>query len=368
MPQDTTNNHAADYLQKLAERAHKVIFVYDVEANQFIYLNPFFEQVWQQASDQFLSDPGALIETVHPEDKAYVIKVYEDILHGIDQKDKNIEFRIQVDDHSERWVYLTPMLDTDEKGRRVIGGFVDDITERRVHHETLQKFTAKKNSVLEILSHDLARPLANIQGLSTRLAKQLESYENEQTHKMIEMITEASKQGVQLIRDFVHQEFLESAQADLIKKRIDLVNKLKQVIEQYQGSEYTISKSFHLYTDSEEVYLELDEVKFMQVINNLISNAIKFTTDKGVIIIRLEDQQDHVLITVEDNGIGIPAELQEGLFERFPKARRPGLKGEPSTGLGMSIIKTIVEWHNGKIWFESEENKGTIFYIEIPKE
>lgn len=99
----------------------------------------------------------------------------------------------------------------------------------------------------------------------------------------------------------------------------------------------------------------------------MISNAIKFASDGGEITLRIEEQEEHVLFTVEDNGVGIPAHLQEGLFEKFPKARRPGLKGEPSTGLGMSIIKTIVEWHNGRIWFESEENKGAIFYIELPK-
>jgi two-component system sensor histidine kinase VicK len=71
---------------------------------------------------------------------------------------------------------------------------------------------------------------------------------------------------------------------------------------------------------------------------------------------------------VADTGIGVPAELQPVLFDKFSKARRPGLRGEESTGLGMSIIKTLVTWHGGKIWFSSEENKGTTFYIELPKE
>ena len=67
-----------------------------------------------------------------------------------------------------------------------------------------------------------------------------------------------------------------------------------------------------------------------------------------------------------DTGVGIPEKFHEKLFEKFSTARRTGLKGEPSVGLGMSIIKTIIEWHEGKIWFESQQNKGTTFYIEIP--
>jgi two-component system sensor histidine kinase VicK len=74
-----------------------------------------------------------------------------------------------------------------------------------------------------------------------------------------------------------------------------------------------------------------------------------------------------VVISISDTGIGIPKAFHDTLFEKFTSARRRGLKGEVSTGLGMSIIKTIVEWHGGSIWFNSEENVGTTFFIEIPK-
>src|SRR5690606_32111644 len=104
-----------------------------------------------------------------------------------------------------------------------------------------------------------------------------------------------------------------------------------------------------------------------QVINKLVSNSMKFTPDGGTITVKIEDKQDSVLFTVADNGIGIPKKYHHELFEKFTHARRPGLRGEPSTGLGMSIIKTIVEWHNGKIWFDSKENEGTTFFIQLPK-
>ncbi|WP_227006387.1 sensor histidine kinase [Rufibacter latericius] len=112
----------------------------------------------------------------------------------------------------------------------------------------------------------------------------------------------------------------------------------------------------------------MDEYKFSQVVNNLFSNAIKFTEDDGVIAIDLTERDGSVLITVQDDGVGIPEKFQGELFEKFTRARRPGLRGEPTTGLGMSIIKTIVEWHGGTIRFESEEGKGSTFYIELPKE
>ena len=184
----------------------------------------------------------------------------------------------------------------------------------------------------------------------------------------MQLIKETSTRGITLIRDFVKQEFLESADVELIKTRVELVSKIQQVIEQYKLSEQNIAKTFHFSSSKEKIYAEIDEVKFMQVINNLISNAIKFTYDGGVITTRIEDKNKSVVISIQDDGIGIPEHLREGLFEKFTKATRPGIKGEPSVGLGMSITKTIVEWHDGTIGFESKENKGTTFYIEIPKE
>ncbi|MDB5120333.1 MAG: phosphate regulon sensor protein PhoR [Sphingobacteriales bacterium] len=105
----------------------------------------------------------------------------------------------------------------------------------------------------------------------------------------------------------------------------------------------------------------------MQVINNLISNAIKFTADDGVIEVDIKDQQQTVMIAVRDNGIGISEDMHPYLFDRFTKAIRTGLRGEEPVGLGMSIIKTIIELHNGTIYFESKENEGSIFFIETPK-
>ena len=112
----------------------------------------------------------------------------------------------------------------------------------------------------------------------------------------------------------------------------------------------------------------LDVMKFMQAFNNLISNAIKFTHDQGTIKVTIEDQVSKVLFTVADNGIGIPENLQPALFDKFTSSRREGIKGEKSIGLGMSIIQKIVELHQGRVWFESQEGQGATFYMEVPKE
>ena len=352
----------ASLLDALTEQSEQVVFIYDISFNQFTYLNPAFEKIWCKKRKSVLNNPAGLFKMVHPDDQQHVHQVYLEILDGVIIHD--IEFRIKLRNHTERWVCLKPLL-LEEQG--VIAGYVNDITVQKQYNDTLKKYSDKKNSILNILSHDLAGPLGMIGSLADVLQSDLKSHQNEKVHNLIRLIQKNSQQGVQLIQEFIRQEFLESAGVELIRQRVDLVQVLRESMEEYQQNQNLIQKTFHYHTSGEIIFVNLDDNKFMQVINNLISNAIKFTPDGGEISVSLDENKACVLIKVADNGIGIPAKYHTTLFEKFTQARRTGIKGEPSVGLGMSIIKTIVEWHQGQIWFESQENKGSTFYIEIPK-
>ncbi|MCE9598079.1 MAG: ATP-binding protein, partial [Spirochaetia bacterium] len=93
----------------------------------------------------------------------------------------------------------------------------------------------------------------------------------------------------------------------------------------------------------------------------------KFTPESGRIEIRSYQTANDLVLEIRDTGIGIPSELKEVIFDKFSKARRAGTRGELSTGLGMSIVKGIVEKHGGRIWLESQEGYGTSFYISLPQ-
>ncbi len=112
--------------------------------------------------------------------------------------------------------------------------------------------------------------------------------------------------------------------------------------------------------------IKVDSVKFSRIVDNLLLNAIKFTSEGGMIIISSFRVEKGLNITVEDNGIGIDPMIMPELFSKFSKARRKGTSGEKSTGLGLSIVKELVELHNGKIDVESYVDKGTKFTVFIP--
>ena len=113
-------------------------------------------------------------------------------------------------------------------------------------------------------------------------------------------------------------------------------------------------------------YVQINHEKFQRVMDNLIGNALKFSKENSKVEVIISKQDSNIFIEVKDQGIGIPKEKLAFIFDPFTKAGRTGLKGEQSTGLGLSIVKQIVEKHDGKIEVESQEGKGSTFRITLP--
>ncbi len=353
-------------LEKLIQSSNSIVFIYNPQKNQFIYLNSAFEKTWQMSIAKVLTDPEKILATLHPEDKAYLQENYQKFIQG--KENTQVEFRIVRPDSSVQWICLTPHFITDERGTRLVAGYAEDVTGQKENIETALKFSSKKNSILETLSHDLMGPLNMISSIAGLLRKKIQSYNDTNLDELVSMIETTCGKNATYIRDFLNQEYLESANVVLNKRRVNLREKVETVLEEYRQMPGNQDKNFQLVASKDDIFMAMDELKFIQLINNLISNAIKFTADNGEISIRLEEKDDTIQITVSDNGIGIPKHLQPILFDKFTKARRPGLHGEEPTGLGMSIVKQVVELHGGQIRLESEENKGTTFFITIPRQ
>jgi len=348
-------------LTHLANRSHRLFFIFDMKQDRFVYMNPSCLNFFGLESIEIRSK--FLLHMVHPEDRRYVLFKLKECNDGKGVSD--VECRIQRG-KNERWLNTTPYLFNDD-GEHLLIGTAEDITNYKANADTLNNHNSKKNSILNILAHDLAGPIGAIGNISDMLAKDAKRSEDPALSRYLALIDRITKKSLKLIRDFLNQEFLESAGVELVKKRVELVSKISMATQEYFDMMEGLRVKFSCHSNKERIFAEIDEDKFMQVINNLVSNSLKFTPKDGFIEIYIQDNKKQVLVTVSDNGIGIPRKYHEKLFDKFTEARRSGLKGEQSTGLGMSIIKTIVEWHKGRIWFESEENNGTKFYIELPK-
>jgi two-component system sensor histidine kinase VicK len=350
----------AQLLLELAEHDTRIYCSFNITKNQYVYSNPAFLAFFNLKPKE--ATPKHLFSKVHKEDQAYVKTAFKSLKPGVMRE--MIEFRLTISD-KQHYLRMSMLLTETLGVGKVVTGYIDDITGFKESVDSLAALSNKKNAVLNILSHDLAGPLGSIQNYSYLLSKKTDPLD-QLTLKMISSIEKISKRCIHLIQDFIKLEFLESVGGDLVKARFNLVEIIGAFMEDYIQNQQNLNISVRFICEETHIFAEVDDSKFMQVLNNLISNSIKFTPDGGEIIVQLLRLGPDVQIIIKDTGIGIPEKYHEQLFEKFNKAGRTGIKGEVSVGLGMSIIKTIVEWHKGQVWFESEVNKGTTFYVQIP--
>jgi two-component system sensor histidine kinase VicK len=345
------------------DRSSTVYFSYRVADGQVVYVSPAYEQVFGDPAAHVNEDLPLWLARVYPDDLMLLREHLARVLAG--ELVQQVEVRVSRADGSTQWLSLAACREYLVGEDLYLSGTVQDITRAKEIHINSEKFNTKKNATLEILSHDLAAPLVLLQQLTEHLRSESPDA-NESVLHLMDLMKRTCTEGVSLIRDFVDNEFMESSSVELKRERADLVSWLGTLLEEYQRSEWHTHLQFEFTATKQPLYVSFDINKFQQVINNLISNAIKFTPDGGRISVAVTCQGTQALVTVTDTGVGIPAQLQPELFERFTKARRPGLRGEKTNGLGMSIIHTIVALHQGHITFESAEGQGTTFTIALP--
>ncbi|MBF9239048.1 HAMP domain-containing histidine kinase [Hymenobacter sp. BT683] len=357
-----------EILHHVVQGSPILLFAYSVSAREVLFVNEAYERIFPQSRrDTATADLPALLRCLPPEDQQYALGCLTDLANGELQDD--LLLRMQLEPNVPlRWLCVRAHRAVASDGQVLLCGSVQDVTVDHEYTRNADKFMAKKNTTLEILSHDLAGPFNMLQQMAGFFQEKTQDLHDPQLEKMVQVMQDTCRDSINLIREFVDSEFAESASVQLKRARVDLAASIRQVMDTYQQSEHLVNKRFSFSSTPDKVYIELDNNKFLQVMNNLLSNAIKFTGEGGHIAVTVVQHPQHVLVTVADDGIGIPEKLQPVLYDRFTKARRPGLRGEKTTGLGMSIIQALVRLHGGGIWCESQENAGTTFFIQLPTE
>jgi two-component system sensor histidine kinase VicK len=355
-------NKRGELLTILTDLSEEVYFIYDTNESSFKYVNKAFETISGKECKDLLNKPKTLFKMIHKEDLAYVKKTFNDLLK--EKENSLLNFRIHRPDTMERWIRLKiyPIIKDEEI--LYITGVGEDDTPRKASIFNMQKINGWKDANLEILSHDLRGPIGAVQMLTKVINKKIP--DNPELQKLTKMIADISKRNLDLIQTLLKKEFLSTAKVEISKERLDVVWEIDQAMDIYLKAQENIKKQIRFTHSHKNIFATIDSMKFLQIINNLVSNAIKFTDDIGCIEVHVEKLETTFLITVKDNGIGIPKSLQPLIFEKYTKAGRQGIDGEESVGLGMWIVKTLTEIHGGKVWFESEPKKGSKFYIELP--
>ncbi|RZK58583.1 MAG: ATPase, partial [Pedobacter sp.] len=330
-------------------------FIFSASHYLFKYINNAFAGIWDVNLELLMENPEALLTHIHPEDKEHAFSCYKECLEDMVQK--KYEIRLMVSG-VEKYVRFSIFPFTTENEITLFGS-VEDITVTKHNKIHIEQINAHKNITLEVLAHDLKEPLGMMRLTASAMEKEVTALGSAVLSDSLIFIKDMCERNIKLVKAMINREFLKSSVVKLKKERADLVWEIQDVVRFYRRSHLRELKNFRFKSDSEHIYLAIDGMKFLQVINNLISNAIKFTPTGATIEIGLQEHNDRVVITVADNGIGIPEDLKPLLFEKGKQGIKKGLSGHDTGGLGMSIIKTIVELHGGIIRFESEVGVGT---------
>lgn len=229
---------------------------------------------------------------------------------------------------------------------------------------TMRDLNRFKDEMLKMASHDLRSPLALIVGYCSLIG--LDTPEDSPTQEYLQAIQRATERMQGLLDDLLRVEQIRKSPLELHQK-IDFCELIDAAIEHERPA--AEQKHHRLETD-----LDLDSVPpitinpvlIREAMENLIGNAIKYTPDGGRICVRAFAQDNMLHFNVEDSGIGIPKEHLHRVFETFYRAKQPGSEGIEGRGLGLSLVKTVIERHGGEVWVESEEGSGSKFGFWIP--
>lgn len=231
----------------------------------------------------------------------------------------------------------------------------------------LEILNKSKDSILSVVSHDLKNVIGGIYSITELLKNEKAT---KKARRYYELLESSCEKGLNLVKMLLESNLIEFPGYTLDLQEIDLNFFMKMLISNIvdMGNKKNIRIEFK--ESLSNVRAAINTEKFSQIIDNLINNAIKFSYPESLIIVSTEKSiykdREYAVVRVKDFGIGISKENQAEIFKKFSKAGRKGTAGEKSVGLGLSIVKRLVELHQGEICFESEVDRGSEFFIYLP--
>ncbi len=237
-----------------------------------------------------------------------------------------------------------------------------DVTEQ-------QKTEQERRDFVSNVSHELRTPLTSIKSYSEALAEGAWQDESIAPH-FLEVIESESNRMIRMISNLLDLSKIDGGQIVLNKDYVDLKRVLNFILDRLEftvandpdGENYQIVREF----TPRDIYVDIDQDRMTQVIDNLLNNAIKYSPDGGTVTVRLSEEQGFVKVSVIDEGLGISKSDAERLFERFYRVDKARSREQGGSGLGLAISKEVIELHGGQIWVESVEGKGSNFSFTLP--
>jgi len=307
---------------------------------------------------------------VHPEDKE---KITQDLEKHFSEKTEfyQNEHRMLCKDGNYKWILdRGKVIDWDNEGKplRVIGTHSDITNRKKIEHEVIRQnkelaeLNASKDKFFSIIAHDLRGPFSGFLGLTQMMEN--DDMALEQMKQLSKLMHSSAENLFKLLENLLTWASVQKGTIEFNPKKYFLSAILNESIDVLY--DFAKQKDIKIINQTpQNLEVTVDYIMLNTIIRNLISNAVKFSNRGGKVIIGAEEKNDQVLIYVKDNGVGMDEKMRNDVFKIDKKTTRKGTEKELSTGLGLLLCKEFIEKHHGKIWIESEVDKGSTFYFTL---
>jgi PAS domain S-box-containing protein len=363
-------------LRSITDNISDVVHIFDLNLNS-TYVSPSITRLTGETCQAFMNRS---MEEKHPQESLSKIRSLlteemekEKDLHVDKNRSKVIELELLRPDGSSLFISTHLSFIRDEHGAPVaIQGVTRDITEIKEVNKQLESYAqelkilnADKDRFIQIIAHDLRNPFNTLLGVSDLLIENINKYHRSQIHDFIKTINQTAHRTYNLLEEILLWSKALSGKLPFEPEKLNFHEEFNDVILKMQSNVEQKTISLNV-TANPDMYFTADKNMIRTILRNLVSNAIKFSRPEGKITISAEKNEDSVLISVSDNGVGIKEEDRIKLWDSTKPFTTHGTNNETGSGLGLIICKELVEKHKGKIWVESEVGKGSNFYITLP--
>lgn len=238
-------------------------------------------------------------------------------------------------------------------------------------NKRLQELNSEKNAILGIAAHDLKTPLSTMLTLTELVENDHNTLSSEELHHFNSLMRQSANRMMSLIKQLLNMNMIDEGKLNLTLEAVEVNPIVNASCADAEALARPKNLAFHVNKPNETYYILADQSAYMQIIENLLSNAVKYSplskniwTDLNIIT---KGEQEYVCFSVRDEGIGLTDDDKKRLFGKFARLSARPTGGEHSTGLGLSIVKKLVEAMNGEIWCESEHRKGATFFVAFPR-
>ena len=289
--------------------------------------------------------------------------------------EERVTFRELLETQQERLIYLEEdgedsMIQCEFSVIQRESGFISglvcvltDVTEQ-------QKIERERRNFVSNVSHELRTPLTSIKSYTEALVDG--AWENKEIAPgFLNVIETEIDRMMRMITDLLNLSRMDQNRFGLEKEFINMNELVVHIVNRFEmvlQSEPYRDKNYRILTDitQRDLWVELDQDKITQVLDNIINNAIKYSQDGGLIIVRLMETHTDIIVSVSDEGLGIARKDIPHLFDRFYRVDKARSRAMGGSGLGLAIAQEVVQLHGGKIWVNSIENKGSTFFVSLP--